>query len=185
MERTAVPGDATGLAWTAAGGDLLFIEATRMGGKGAMILTGQLGDVMKESAQAAMSWIRSKAHEMGLSKNLEEHFLDKSDLHLHLPAGAIAKDGPSAGVTITTALVSLRTGRCASANTAMTGEVTLRRLVLPVGGIKEKVLDAHRGGIKRIIMPARNEKDLADIPKNVRDEVLPSQSLRGRCGRSA
>ena len=170
-ERTSVPGVATGLAWTAAGGDLLFIEATRMGGKGSMILTGQLGDVMKESAQAAMSWIRSKATELGVAKSLDEHFLEKTDLHLHFPAGAIPKDGPSAGVTITTALVSLLTGRCVRHDTAMTGEVTLRGLVLPVGGIKEKVLAAHRGGIKRIIMPARNEKDLVDIPKNVRDEM--------------
>ena len=170
-ERTSVPGVATGLAWTAAGGDLLFIEATRMGGKGSMILTGQLGDVMKESAQAAMSWIRSKSTELGMAKSLDEHFLDKTDLHLHFPAGAIPKDGPSAGVTITTALVSLLTGRCVRHDTAMTGEVTLRGLVLPVGGIKEKVLAAHRGGIKRIIMPARNEKDLVDIPKNVRDEM--------------
>ena len=170
-ERTAVPGVATGLAWTAAGGDLLFIEATRMGGKGSMILTGQLGDVMKESAQAAMSWIRSKAQEIGVAKNADEHFLEKSDLHLHFPAGGIPKDGPSAGVTITTAIVSLLTGRHVRADTAMTGEVTLRGLVLPVGGIKEKVLAAHRGGIKRIIMPVRNEKDLSDIPKNVRDEI--------------
>lgn len=170
-ERTSVPGVATGLAWTAAGGDLLFIEATRMGGKGSMILTGQLGDVMKESAQAAMSWIRSKAYEMGIAKTVEEHFLEKTDLHLHFPAGAIPKDGPSAGVTITTALVSLLTGKCVRHDTAMTGEVTLRGLVLPVGGIKEKVLAAHRGGIKRIIMPARNEKDLVDIPKNVRNEI--------------
>ncbi len=170
-ERTSVPGVATGLAWTAAGGDLLFIEATRMGGKGSMILTGQLGDVMKESAQAAMSWIRSKATELGVAKSLDEHFLEKTDLHLHFPAGAIPKDGPSAGVTITTALVSLLTGRCVRHDTAMTGEVTLRGLVLPVGGIKEKVLAAHRGGIKRIIMPARNEKDLVDIPKNVKDEM--------------
>ena len=126
---------------------------------------------MKESAQAAMSWIRSKAYEMGIAKSVEEHFLEKTDLHLHFPAGAIPKDGPSAGVTITTALVSLLTGKCVRHDTAMTGEVTLRGLVLPVGGIKEKVLAAHRGGIKRIIMPARNEKDLVDIPKNVRDEI--------------
>jgi ATP-dependent Lon protease len=170
-ERTSVPGVATGLAWTAAGGDLLFIEATRMGGKGSMILTGQLGDVMKESAQAAMSWIRSKSMDLGIAKSVDEHFLEKTDLHIHFPAGAIPKDGPSAGVTITTALVSLLTGRCARHDTAMTGEVTLRGLVLPVGGIKEKVLAAHRGGIKRIIMPARNEKDLQDIPPNVRDEI--------------
>jgi ATP-dependent Lon protease len=161
----------TGLAWTAAGGDLLFIEATRMGGKGSLILTGQLGDVMKESAQAAMSWIRSKAVDLGIAKTAEEHFLDKSDLHIHFPAGAIPKDGPSAGVTITTAIVSLLLGRNVRADTAMSGEITLRGHVLPVGGIKEKVLAAHRGGIRRVILPARNEKDLQDIPKNVREEM--------------
>ena len=118
-----------------------------------------------------MSWIRSKAVELGVAKTLDEHFLDKSDLHIHFPAGAIPKDGPSAGVTITTAIVSLLSGRNVRADTAMTGEVTLRGHVLPVGGIKEKVLAAHRGGVKRVIMPARNEKDLADIPKNVRDEM--------------
>lgn len=170
-ERTSLPGVATGLAWTAAGGDLLFIEATRMGGKGSLTLTGQLGDVMKESAQAAMSWIRSKAVDLGLAGSLDEHFLDKNDLHIHFPAGAIPKDGPSAGVTITTALVSLLTGRNVRADTAMSGEVTLRGHVLPVGGIKEKVLAAHRGGIRRVILPARNEKDLADIPPVVRDEM--------------
>lgn len=170
-ERTSVPGVATGLAWTAAGGDLLFIEATRMGGKGSLILTGQLGDVMKESAQAAMSWIRSRAPDLGIAKDLEEHFLDKSDIHLHFPAGAIPKDGPSAGVTITTAIVSLLTGKNVRADTAMSGEITLRGHVLPVGGIKEKVLAAHRGGARRVILPARNEKDLRDIPKNVREEM--------------
>jgi ATP-dependent Lon protease len=170
-ERTSLPGIATGLAWTAAGGDLLFIEATKMGGKGSLILTGQLGDVMKESAQAAMSWIRSRAVDLGLAKGLDEHFLDKSDLHIHFPAGAIPKDGPSAGVTITTAIVSLLTGRNVRSDTAMTGEITLRGHVLAVGGIKEKVLAAHRGGVKRIIMPARCEKDLIEIPKNVRDEI--------------
>lgn len=170
-ERTSLPGVSTGLAWTAAGGDLLFIEATRMGGKGSLTLTGQLGDVMKESAQAAMSWIRSKSVDLGLAKSIEEHFLEKTDLHIHFPAGAIPKDGPSAGVTITTALVSLLTGRHVRADTAMTGEVTLRGHVLAVGGIKEKVLAAHRGGIRRVILPARNEKDLVDIPKNVRDEM--------------
>lgn len=170
-ERTAVPGVATGLAWTASGGDLLFIEATRMGGKGSMILTGQLGDVMKESAQTAMSWIRSRATDFGLAERLDEHFLEKTDVHVHFPAGAIPKDGPSAGVTIITALVSLLTGRCTRPDTAMTGEVTLRGLVLPVGGIKEKVLAAHRAGIKHIILPARNEKDLQDIPANVRKEI--------------
>jgi ATP-dependent Lon protease len=170
-ERTAVPGVATGLAWTAAGGDLLFIEATRMGGKGSLILTGQLGDVMKESAQAALSWMRAKATELGLAEDLDSHFLDKTDMHIHFPAGAIPKDGPSAGITITTALISLFTGRNVRSDTAMTGEVTLRGLVLPVGGIKEKVLAAHRGGIKRVVMPARNQKDLVDIPQNVKDEM--------------
>ena len=170
-ERTAVPGVATGLAWTAAGGDLLFIEATRMGGKGSLILTGKLGDVMKESAQAALSWIRSRALNFKLAEDLDTHFLEKADVHLHFPAGAIPKDGPSAGITISTALVSLMTGRKVRSDTAMTGEVTLRGLVLPVGGIKEKVLAAHRGGVKRIIMPARNEKDLKDIPQNVKDEI--------------
>ena len=170
-ERTAVPGVATGLAWTAAGGDLLFIEATRMGGKGSLILTGKLGDVMKESAQAALSWIRSRALHFKLAEDLDTHFLEKADVHLHFPAGAIPKDGPSAGITISTALVSLMTGRKVRSDTAMTGEVTLRGLVLPVGGIKEKVLAAHRGGVKRIIMPARNEKDLKDIPQNVKDEI--------------
>jgi len=170
-ERTSVPGVATGLAWTAAGGDLLFIEATKMGGKGQLILTGQLGDVMKESAQTALSWVRSRAMDLGLAGKLDEHFLEKTDLHIHFPAGAIPKDGPSAGVTIISALVSLLTGRCAKPDTAMTGEVTLRGLVLPVGGIKEKVLAAHRAGIKNIIMPARNEKDLVDIPPNVKKEI--------------
>jgi ATP-dependent Lon protease len=170
-ERTSVPGVATGLAWTAAGGDLLFIEATRMGGKGSLILTGQLGDVMKESAQAAMSWIRSNAVDLGISNDQYDHFLEKSDLHLHFPAGAIPKDGPSAGVTITTAIVSLLTGKNVRSDTAMSGEITLRGHVLPVGGIKEKVLAAHRGGARRVILPARNEKDLRDIPKNVREEM--------------
>lgn len=170
-ERTSVPGVATGLAWTAAGGDLLFIEATRMGGKGSLILTGQLGEVMKESAQTAISWIRSRATDLKLAKSLEEHFLDKTDVHVHFPAGAIPKDGPSAGVTIASAVVSLLTGRRVRHDTAMTGEVTLRGMVLPVGGIKEKVLAAHRAGIKNIVMPARNEKDLSDTPKNVRDEI--------------
>lgn len=170
-ERTSIPGIATGLAWTAAGGDLLFIEATRMGGKGSLILTGKLGEVMKESAQTALSWVRSRAADLALASSINEHFLDKTDVHIHFPAGAIPKDGPSAGVTIITALVSLLTGRRARANVAMTGEVTLRGLVLPVGGIKEKVLAAHRAGVKQVILPARNQKDLDDIPKNVRSEI--------------
>jgi ATP-dependent Lon protease len=166
-ERTEVPGVATGLAWTAAGGDILFIEATRMAGKGSLTLTGQLGDVMKESAQAALSYLRSKADTLGIPPN----FLEKTDIHIHFPAGSIPKDGPSAGVTILTALVSLLTGIRVRSDVAMTGEVTLRGLVLPVGGIKEKVLAAHRAGIKRIIMPARCEKDLVDVPEQARKEL--------------
>jgi ATP-dependent Lon protease len=166
-ERTEVPGVATGLAWTAAGGDILFIEATRMSGKGSLTLTGQLGDVMKESAQAALSYLRSKADTLGIPSN----FLEKTDIHIHFPAGSIPKDGPSAGVTVLTALVSLLTGIRVRSDTAMTGEVTLRGLVLPVGGIKEKVLAAHRAGIKRIIMPARCEKDLVDVPDQARKEL--------------
>jgi ATP-dependent Lon protease len=166
-ERTEIPGVATGLAWTAAGGDILFIEATRMQGKGSLTLTGQLGDVMKESAQAALSYLRSKAEGLGIPLN----FLERTDLHIHFPAGAIPKDGPSAGVTILTALVSLLTGIRVRSDVAMTGEVTLRGLVLPVGGIKEKVLAAHRAGIKRVILPARNEKDLVDVPEQARKEM--------------
>ncbi len=166
-ERTEIAGVATGLAWTAAGGDILFIEATRMTGKGSLTLTGQLGDVMKESAQAALSYLRSKAEQLGIPAN----FLEKTDLHIHFPAGSIPKDGPSAGVTILTALVSLLTGIRVRSDVAMTGEVTLRGLVLPVGGIKEKVLAAHRAGIKRVIMPARCEKDLIDVPEQARKEL--------------
>src|SRR5690349_15351558 len=166
-ERTEIPGVATGLAWTAAGGDILFIEATRMTGKGSLTLTGQLGDVMKESAQAALSYLRSKADTLGIPAN----FLEKTDIHIHFPAGSIPKDGPSAGVTILTALVSLLTGIRVRSDVAMTGEVTLRGLVLPVGGIKEKVLAAHRAGIKRIIIPARCEKDLVDVPEQARKEL--------------
>jgi ATP-dependent Lon protease len=166
-ERTEIPGVATGLAWTAAGGDILFIEATRMAGKGSLTLTGQLGDVMKESAQAALSYLRSKADTLGIPAN----FLEKTDIHIHFPAGSIPKDGPSAGVTILTALVSLLTGIRVRSDVAMTGEATLRGLVLPVGGIKEKVLAAHRAGIKRIIIPARNEKDLIDVPEQARKEL--------------
>jgi ATP-dependent Lon protease len=166
-ERTEVPGVATGLAWTAVGGDLLFIEATKMAGKGGMTLTGQLGDVMKESAQAALSYLRSKADVLGISPT----FLEKTDIHLHFPAGAIPKDGPSAGVTILTALTSLLTGIRVRGDTAMTGEATLRGLVLPVGGIKEKVLAAHRAGIKRVILPERCRKDLIDVPDQAKNEM--------------
>jgi len=166
-ERTELPGVATGLAWTAAGGDLLFIEATKMQGKGGITLTGQLGDVMKESCQAALSYTRNKALKLGI----DPRFLEKQDLHIHFPAGAIPKDGPSAGVTIFTALTSLLTGIRVRGDVAMTGEATLRGLVLPVGGIKEKVLAAHRAGIKRIILPERNKKDLQDVPEQAKKEM--------------
>jgi ATP-dependent Lon protease len=166
-ERTAEAGVATGLAWTPVGGDILFIEATRMNGKGNLVLTGQLGDVMKESAQAALSFIRSHSKWLGL----EDGFLEKSDIHLHIPAGAIPKDGPSAGVTMFAAMVSLLTGKPVRSDVAMTGEITLRGLILPVGGIKEKFLAAHRAGIKRVIMPERNRKDVIDIPEQPRKEL--------------
>ncbi len=163
-ERTELTGVATGLAWTAVGGDILFIEATKFSGKGAMTLTGQLGDVMKESGQAAMSFVRSQAARLGISEDSLKNF----DLHVHVPAGGIPKDGPSAGVTMLTALVSLLTGIKVRSDVAMTGEITLRGNVLPVGGIKEKVLAAKRAGVKRIIMPERNKKDLVEIPEQNR-----------------
>jgi ATP-dependent Lon protease len=164
-ERTKTPGVAVGLAWTPVGGDILFIEATRMDGKRTLTLTGQLGDVMKESAQTALSWVRSHADELGIPSD----FWDKSDLHVHIPAGAIPKDGPSAGITMTAALVSLLTGRPLRSEVAMTGEVSLSGRVLPVGGIKEKVLAAHRAGITTVILPRRNEKQLLeDVPAEVR-----------------
>ncbi len=166
-ERTAETGVATGLAWTSVGGEILFIECTRMHGTGKLQLTGQLGDVMKESAQAAMSYVRTRAKELGIP----EDFLEKSDLHIHIPAGAMPKDGPSAGVTMMTALVSLLTGITVRHDVAMTGEITLRGRVLPVGGIKEKVLAAHRAGIKRVILPERNMADLEEVPQEIRDEL--------------
>ena len=166
-ERTAEPGVATGLAWTAVGGEILFIEATRMHGQGKLQLTGQLGDVMKESAQAALSYVRTRAK----SFNVAEDFLEKSDLHIHIPAGAMPKDGPSAGVTMMTAIVSLLTEIPVRNDVAMTGEITLRGRVLPVGGIKEKVLAAHRAGIKHVILPERNVADLEEVPQEVRDEL--------------
>eukprot|EP00742_Colponemidia_sp_Colp-10_P006735 GILJ01007220.1.p1 GENE.GILJ01007220.1~~GILJ01007220.1.p1 ORF type:complete len:929 (-),score=167.37 GILJ01007220.1:53-2839(-) len=172
IDRTNVPGIATGLAWTQAGGDVLFIEATWMDGKGNLQLTGQLGDVMKESAQTALSWIRSHAYELGLLKrNEEKHFLEMKDIHIHFPAGAVPKDGPSAGVTITSALVSLMTGRRVRFDTAMTGEISLRGLVLPVGGVKEKCLAAYTAGIKRIILPYRCAKDIVEIPSEIKDQI--------------
>jgi len=164
--RTRVPGVAIGLAWTPAGGDLLFVEATRMTGTHTLTLTGQLGDVMKESAQASLSWVRSHAESLGIRPD----FWNDSDIHVHVPAGAIPKDGPSAGVTMTTALVSLLTGRPVRSGLAMTGEVSLAGRVLPVGGIKEKVLAAHRAGVRTVVLPKRNEKNLLeDVPAAVRE----------------
>ncbi|QEL09915.1 endopeptidase La [Kushneria phosphatilytica] len=165
--RTSVPGVATGLAWTPVGGDILFIEASRAEGSGRLILTGQLGDVMKESAQTALSLIRARATELGL----DARQLGQSDIHVHVPAGAIPKDGPSAGIAIHTALMSLLTGRCVHADLAMTGEITLRGLVLPVGGIKEKVLAAQRAGIHTVLLPARNRRDWEDIPEQAREQL--------------
>jgi ATP-dependent Lon protease len=166
-ERTAEPGVATGLAWTSVGGEILFIEATKMLGTGKLQLTGQLGDVMKESAQAALSYVRTHAKQFGLA----EDFLDKTDLHIHIPAGGMPKDGPSAGVTMMTAIISLLTGIRVRHDVAMTGEISLRGRVLPVGGIKEKVLAAHRAGIKRVILPERNVADLEEVPQEIRDEL--------------
>lgn len=167
-DRTAEPGVCTGLAWTAVGGDILFIEATKMPGKGKLVLTGQLGDVMKESVTAALSFVRGRAAQLGLEPG---SFLDNVDLHIHVPAGAVPKDGPSAGVTMYTALVSLLTGTPVRADVAMTGEITLRGNVLQIGGVKEKLLAAHRAGIKRVIIPDRNVKDLVDVPDEVKREV--------------
>ncbi|MDD5643246.1 MAG: endopeptidase La [Syntrophales bacterium] len=161
------PGVAVGLAWTPTGGDILFIEVLRMPGKGRFQLTGQLGEVMKESANAALSFIRARAPFLGI----EEDFFDETDLHIHVPAGAIPKDGPSAGLTLLVALVSLLSGRPVKKSLAMTGEITLRGHVLPVGGIKNKVLAAHRAGIQEVILPAKNEVDLEEIPESVRQEL--------------
>lgn len=170
-QRLSTPGVAVGLAWTAMGGEIMFVEATRMGGEGKITLTGQLGDVMKESAQLALSWLRSRSTEYCLTSEDGVDLLERTDVHIHFPAGAVGKDGPSAGVTIVTVLVSLFSGRCTRSDTAMTGEITLRGLVLPVGGIKEKVLAAHRAGLRRVILPRRNEKDLSELPDNVKDEM--------------
>ncbi len=164
VQRTQVPGVATGLAWTPSGGEILFVEATKMRGSKGFTMTGQLGDVMRESAQAALSFVRAKASELGID---DEEFA-RTDIHLHVPAGAIPKDGPSAGVTMATALVSLLRGEPIIGTVGMTGEITLRGQVLPVGGIKEKVLAAHRAGLKTICLPARNERDLDEIPDDVR-----------------
>jgi ATP-dependent Lon protease len=165
--RTSIPGVATGLAWTPVGGDILFIEASRIPGKGALILTGQLGDVMRESAQAALTLAKSRAAQIGIDPTIFE----KSDIHIHVPAGATPKDGPSAGVAMFTALVSLLTSRTVRSDTAMTGEISLRGLVLPVGGIKEKVVAAAAAGLTRVMLPARNRRDFDEIPQGARDKL--------------
>jgi ATP-dependent Lon protease len=166
-ERIDRPGIVTGLVWTPVGGDIIFIEATAMPGSKGFALTGQLGDVMKESARAALSWVRAEAERLGV----DPRFYETHDIHMHVPAGAIPKDGPSAGIAMTTALVSLLTGRPVRDSLAMTGEITLRGKVLPIGGIKEKVLAAHRAGIRSVILPKRNEPDIDDIPDEIRGEL--------------
>jgi ATP-dependent Lon protease len=165
-DRTDVPGVATGLAVTGAGGDVLFIEATSKAGERDLVLTGQLGDVMKESARIALSYLESRADEL----KIEEATLNRS-YHLHVPAGAVPKDGPSAGITMATALASLMTGRKVRGDIGMTGEVTLQGKVLPIGGVKQKVLAAHRAGLTQVIVPRRNEADIDDVPELVRDEM--------------
>ncbi|XP_060892926.1 lon protease homolog 2, peroxisomal isoform X1 [Labrus mixtus] len=171
-ERLTLPGVALGLAWTPLGGEILFVEASRMEGEGQLTLTGQLGDVMKESAHLAISWLRANAKTYQLTNMVGgPDPLDGTDIHLHFPAGAVTKDGPSAGVTIVTCLASLFSGRLVRSDVAMTGEITLRGLVLPVGGIKDKVLAAHRSGVKRVILPKRNEKDLEELPPNVQADL--------------
>jgi ATP-dependent Lon protease len=166
-ETSSGPGIATGLAWTPTGGDILFIEVTRMPGKGNLILTGSLGDVMKESAQAAVSYVRARAERYGLPPD----FIEKTDLHIHVPAGSIPKDGPSAGLAVAAALVSLLTGRALPSDLAMTGEITLRGRVMPIGGVKEKVLAAARAGIRHVILPARNRDDLSEVPADIRRQL--------------
>jgi len=165
--RTGVPGVATGLAWTPVGGDILFIEAARTPGAGRLILTGQLGEVMKESAQAALSLVKARSASLGVAAD----GLEKSDIHIHVPAGATPKDGPSAGVAMFVALTSLLTERPVRSDIAMTGEISLRGLVLPIGGVKEKVLAALRAGITTVMLPARNRRDLDDIPADARERV--------------
>jgi ATP-dependent Lon protease len=174
-ERTAVPGVATGLAVTGTGGDVLFVEATKMAGKDGLVLTGQLGDVMKESARIALSYVRSHSEGLGL----DEQVFDDTSFHVHVPAGAIPKDGPSAGVTMTTALASLLTGRPVKHTVGMTGEVTLQGRVLPIGGLKQKALAAHAAGLTDVIIPERNRADLDDVPADVREEMTfhPVMSL--------
>jgi ATP-dependent Lon protease len=165
--RAGIPGVATGLAWTPVGGDILFIEAARMPGSGRLTLTGQLGEVMKESAQAALTLVKARSASLGISAEV----LEKSDIHVHVPAGATPKDGPSAGVAMFTALTSLLTGRPVRNDVAMTGEISLRGLVLPIGGVKEKVLAALRAGITTVMLPERNRRDLEDIPADAREQL--------------
>jgi ATP-dependent Lon protease len=162
-----MPGVATGLAWTPVGGDILFIEASLAPGAGRLILTGQLGEVMRESVQAALTLLKSRAAALGI----EQVLFEKSDIHVHVPAGAIPKDGPSAGVAMFIALLSLLTGRTVRSDTAMTGEISLRGLVLPVGGIKEKVVAAAAAGLTRVLLPARNRRDYDDIPRQARERL--------------
>jgi ATP-dependent Lon protease len=166
-QRTSVPGVATGLAFTPVGGEIIFIEVTSMPGKGGLMLTGQIGDVMKESAQAAFSLLRSRTDELGI----DSEALQKKDYHVHVPQGAVPKDGPSAGGAIFTAMVSLEKNISVRHNVAMTGEITLRGLVLPIGGVKEKVLAAKRAGITDVILPARNRKDLVDVPAEIKKSI--------------
>jgi ATP-dependent Lon protease len=166
-ERIDRPGVATGLVWTPTGGEIIFVEAALTPGKGELKLTGQLGEVMKESASAALSYLKSRAASLGIDPAL----FDKNDIHVHVPAGAQPKEGPSAGVTVLTAMASLLTGRPVREDVAMTGEITLRGRVLPIGGIKEKVLGAHRAGLRRVLLPKRNEADLDDIPADLRKEM--------------
>ena len=166
-ERIDRPGVATGLVWTPTGGEIIFVEAALTPGKGELKLTGQLGEVMKESAAAALSYLKARAVDIGIDPSL----FDKNDIHVHVPAGAQPKEGPSAGVTVLTAMASILTGRPARDDIAMTGEITLRGRVLPIGGIKEKVLGAHRAGIRRVLLPTRNEADLDDIPADLRSEM--------------
>jgi ATP-dependent Lon protease len=166
-ERAGEPGVAVGLAWTPAGGDILFVESTRMPGKGQLKVTGSLGDVMRESAEAARSWLRTRAEDLGLDRDLFED----SEIHIHVPAGAVPKDGPSAGVAMVTSLASLLLGRPARAEVAMTGEITLRGKVLPVGGVKEKLLAAKRAGIRRVVLPERNRKDVEEVPAHLLEDL--------------
>ncbi|MDP6381086.1 MAG: endopeptidase La, partial [Phycisphaerae bacterium] len=189
--RTSIPGVATGIGWTPSGGEILFVEATMMPGNGKLLMTGHVGDVMRESAQASLSYVRSRAETLGIDPGV----FGRTDIHLHVPAGAVPKDGPSAGITIYLALVSLLTGKSVRSDVAMTGEITLRGLVLPVGGIKEKILAAKRAGISTIILPERNRSDLDEIPAKARkaihfhcvtrmDEILPLALSDGHSGKT-